>query len=645
MMKRGAPTSLIKTLKSLVRKGTKEPMPGQVKPMLCTLVKTPVTQEGYIHEIKWDGYRLLGYCNKSVVRFDSRSGLDYTAKYPPLVSALKKLKHDLILDGEAVVLNASGNPDFDALQKFNGSNDPIVFYAFDILWIDGYNLMELSLLERKEILSLLLSGNEIIRYSEHFSDGVALYEQIKQMELEGIVSKKATSPYNPGERGTNWYKTPTEIRQEFVIGGWIESDKNRPFRSLLFGAYKGTQLEWIGHAGGGFRESEMPAIMGKLKPLEIRSSPFSNEVDTDGKAHWVKPQLVGNFKFATWTKSGRIRKPAIFLGFRNDKKSTQVVREVPAVQKTVDEVSKTASAKPRAAVKKPSKKLSSMAASNWPVIENQEIKNEEDFDIGDCKVTINNVDRQVWKNISKANLIEYYHAVSAYLLPHIADRPQSLHIKPVNANAPGLYIKDMEGRTPECGEVFSVTRKHKAAGKRSQIDYLVANNEATLLYMVNLGCIDINPWTSRTSSAESPDYLIIDLDPSDDDFRKAIETAKAAKEVFDTKKLKAFVKTSGKTGIHLYIPCRGFTFREARAVAEQICDEINQLVPQITTTEVSISNRGNKLYIDPNQNDFADTVAAPYSVRPFHHPSVSTPIDWKELKTSLDPLQFDIHTI
>jgi bifunctional non-homologous end joining protein LigD len=220
-----------------------------------------------------------------------------------------------------------------------------------------------------------------------------------------------------------------------------------------------------------------------------------------------------------------------------------------------------------------------------------------------------------------------------------------LHVKHIKPTAPGLYIKDMEGRQPDCADIFTVKRKHKKKGKRDVIDYLVCNNEATLLYMVNLGCIDINPWTSKTTNYLYPDFIIIDLDPSDNDFKKVIETAKAAKQVFDKHKLKAFPKLSGKTGIHLYVPCTGFTFPKARVIALHICKEIHELVPEITTTEVTISKRGNKLYIDPNQNDEADTVAAPYSVRPFHHPSVSTPLEWKEINDKLDPLKFDMHNI
>lgn len=262
---------------------------------------------------------------------DSRSALDYTKKYPPVAEALKQLNHDVVLDGEVVVFNEVGLPDFDALQLYNGHNSPISYCVFDILWLDGYNLMLLPLIERKEILKNLVKGNKILKFSDSFDDGEALYQLMLEKNLEGIVAKKRNSTYQAGVRGYDWLKTPTRKRQEFVIGGWAESENGRAFRSLLFGAYEGKKLRWIGRSGGGYKQKEMPGILKQLKALETDESPFDNKVlDTKGATvHWVKPQLVANFEFATWTKSGRIRKPATFLGFRKDKKPTQVVREIP----------------------------------------------------------------------------------------------------------------------------------------------------------------------------------------------------------------------------------------------------------------------------------------------------------------------------
>ena len=314
-----------------IKKGRKTPIPSRVAPMLCTLTREPADDPSYLYEVKWDGYRIISYINKGKVSLDSRSAKDYTGRYPVLIEALQRLGHNAVIDGEVVVFNETGMPDFDALQRYNGHSTPITYCVFDLLWLDGYNLMLLPLITRKHLLHELIRDQPVFRFSESFDNGPQLYQEMLRRNLEGIVAKKKDSAYVPDARGMDWLKTPTRKRQEFVIGGWAESDKNRSFKSLLFGAYNKGKLEWIGRSGGGYKEKEMPDILKELKRLETSRSPFINPVlDTKGAVtHWVKPQLVANFEFATWTKSGRIRKPATFLGFRNDKKPTQVVREVP----------------------------------------------------------------------------------------------------------------------------------------------------------------------------------------------------------------------------------------------------------------------------------------------------------------------------
>lgn len=623
----------------LKKRGIKKAMPTSVKPMLCTLTKEVIPDDDYLYEVKWDGYRIISYITGSKVRMDSRSALDYTKKYPPVAKALKELGHDAVLDGEVVVFNEEGKPDFDALQTFNGHETSINYCVFDILWLDGYNLLGLPLTDRKAILKELVEDNDILRFSESFDDGEALYQQALDLDLEGIVAKRRDSSYVPNARDNRWLKTPTRKRQEFVIGGWAESDKSRSFRSLLFGAYNSEgELEWIGRSGGGYKQKDMPGILKQLQKFEIGKSPFNNKIlDTKGaKIHWVKPELVANFEFATWTKSGRIRKPATFLGFRLDKKATAVVREVPLSDEQEEQV------KDEPKVKE---LIEAAADSNWPKIINKKIKSERDFEFGGHAVTINNIEQEIWRGITKARLITYYHGICPYILPHLKDRPLSLHIKQDGANAPGFYIKDMEGHAPEYLEIFSDQRRHKKKGKRDEIDYAVCNNEAGLLYLINLGNIDLNPWSSRISSPQEPDFISIDLDPSDEDFGKAIKTAQAAKKIFEKYELQSLVKTSGKTGMHLFLPCQGFTYPQARTIAEKICDLVCGAVPDIATTDVTIDHRGTKLFVDPSQNDYADTLASAYSVRPYKHPSVSAPLEWKEVKDKLDPGKFTMDTI
>ncbi len=628
-------------LMNLLKNGKKAKFLSDVKPMLCSLIKEPFDDPEFLYEVKLDGYRIIAYVQNGKVVLSSRSGLDYTKRYPAIEKQLSQLNFDVILDGELVAMNKEGRPDFDALQKNNGK-DPLVFYLFDILWCKGFDVMDLPLTDRKEILSKAIPFNDVMRFSDSFDEGIQLFELIKKQDMEGIVAKRRTSKYEPGKRGNDWLKVPTEKRQEFVIGGWTESDSAAPFASLLFGYYENGKLMYQGHAGGGYKGRQKEKIMEKLAPLEIKKSPFANEVDTDRKVHFVKPELVANIKFATYTSSGKIRKPAIFLGFREDKKPEQVVEEktVPPI-----EVEKETHSEESTENDQSKEEIKATEESNWKLIKNQKITSKDSVSIDGEKVMLTNVEKELWKGITKADLIEYYHSVSSYILPYLKDRAESLHIKNIKATAPGFYIKDMEGNQPEWAEIFTTPRKHPKKGKRNTIDYLVCNDEATLLYMINLGCIDINPWTSRIENYQQPDFIIIDLDPSDNDFKKVIKTSLAAKEIFDKLKLKTFPKTSGKTGMHLFIPCEKISFPEARKIAEEICKQINLIVPEITTTEITVSNRGDKLYIDPNQNDEADTVAAVYSVRPAPAPTVSTPLEWKEINDNLDPGKFHIHTI
>lgn len=627
---------LLRQVRRSLKDAVPSAMPQALKPMLATLIREPFNDPDWLFEIKWDGYRALGYISDTGVQLRSRSNLPFHHIYGPVTDALEQWGIPAVIDGEIIVMNEEGRSDFDALQRWQTSREgQLAFYVFDILWLDGINLMQETLEKRKDILKKLVPENSLIKFSDSIGEyGVDFFQVVKSNGLEGIVAKKKNSQYEPGKRTPNWLKMPTEIRQEFVIGGWTESESNRPFRSLLFGYYEDGKLINAGHAGGGFKESEMPQILAKLRNLETLKNPFANKVETETKAHWVKPELVAEIKYATLTSGGKIRKPAIFLGFREDKQPMEVRKEV-------------ASDEPHESKKKTKHNTDTEAASesNWPVIEAQPVSSEGNFEIEGQQLRLTNIENELWRGITKARLIQYYHTVAPLMLPHCMGRPLSLHIKHRGPMAPGLYIKDMEGRRPAWAEIFSMNRKHKKKGGRDRIDYLVCNSEASLLYTVNLGCIDINPWTSKAAHPDQPDFIIIDLDPSDNDFSKVLESALAAKDLFSENKITAFPKTSGKTGMHLYLPCSGLGFPEARTIAENICLGIHALVPAITTTEVSISRRGNRLYLDPNQNDFADTVAAAYSVRPYHVPAVSTPLEWKEIRPGLDPGSFNLNTI
>jgi bifunctional non-homologous end joining protein LigD len=672
-----------KTSKPAVRKK----MPDHIEPMLCTLVDKPPVDEDYVFEIKWDGYRIIAYVEKGNVRLQSRGGKDYTARYPLVVQELAMLGRDMILDGEVVVFGEDGIPDFGALQKYNGKTDPITYCLFDLLWRDGVSLMDEPLVKRKNELQKLLPASEVLRYSESFEDGPALFAAMQERGLEGIVAKRKDSPYLPDNRGYAWLKVPTRIRQEFVIGAYAESENGRAFKSLLFGAYnEDGELEWIGRSGGGYKHKEMPAILEKLKKLEIKKSPFFNKIlDIKGAVlHYVKPVLVANFEFSAWTESGRIRKPATFLGFRSDKDPASVLREVPktvrgklvkkstpAVRKAVAEATpvheqspvdeNTAAAKVVKVYHKPAAKQRYLnEGSSWKRVDEEQRDAEwMDFELPHCIIPVHNLERELWKDIPKGKLMIYYNENASLIIPYLHDRPQSLNLKLTNAGGPTTFLKDMEGRQPDCVQVFRTEREIAKKGKRNVIDYLVVNNDEALLYMVDLGCIDLNPWSSRVSSPREPDYMWLDLDPTiptglsktdlrkaeDEGFAKAIETAMAAKEVLKKRKLVSFVKTSGKTGIHIYVPCIGFNNDLVTDLAYKLAEEINALVPDVTTLARSVAHRGRNVYIDPEQNYYTKTLAAPYCVRPYHEPLVSTPLDWREVKSSLDRYAFNLQTI
>jgi bifunctional non-homologous end joining protein LigD len=298
--------------------------------------------------------------------------------------------------------------------------------------------------------------------------------------------------------------------------------------------------------------------------------------------------------------------------------------------------------------------------SGWQRVDEEQKEAEwTDFKMENCTIPVHGLEREIWEGVPKGKLLIYYSTIADTILPYLKDRPQSLNLKLTHAGGPRTFIKDMEKRQPDCAEVFTDKRRVKKAGKRSTIDYLVCNNLETLIYLVDLGCVDVNTWASTTQHINEPTYLWLDLDPTIDSslkgkalesaetkgFAKAVEVALACKKILDKHKLTAFIKTSGKTGLHIYIPCSGFSFAEARALAYQLADEAHALAPKTSTRHESIAHRGDAVYIDAGQNDYADTLAAPYSIRPYHAPLVSAPLDWKEVKKGLDRYAFTIDSI
>jgi bifunctional non-homologous end joining protein LigD len=604
--------------------GKRSPFPELIMPMLATRITKPFDDKEWIYEVKYDGYRVIGYADGANTKLTSRNGKALTKQFKGVNDRLSRIGHKAVFDGEVVVLNDKGLPDFEKLQNYQ-SLDPseLLYYVFDILWLDGHSLMDLPLIKRKEMLKRVVDGHDGLVYCDHIEEeGKSLFRSVMDLGLEGIVAKKKDSTYSPDKRVNTWLKIPTEERQEFVIGGWTESD-TRAFRSILFGAYKDEKLYYIGHTGGGFKDKEMKSILAKLKKLETRKKPFVNEVETDDKIHWIKPELIAEIKFATWTKSGKIRKPAIFLGFREDKTADQVQAETEMAKEVIEKSSG-----------KDKIKKQEATDSNWPEIEAEKILSRNELVINDRKIELINIEKYLWKplKVTKADLINYYIQVSDLILPYLIDRAESMHLKPNGAVAPGLYIKDMEGHGPAWLKTWTIDRLKKVKGKRDQIEYLVCNDLPSLVYMINLGCIDINPWLSTIDSADNPDFCLLDLDPSGTHFEDVFEVALVIKQVLDKIKAKAFVKTSGKTGMHICIPLgKKYSYKESLAFAEIIAQEAHKIAPKKITLNRNVSQRGTKVYIDCYQNIKQQTMAAAYSVRPFNAPTVSVPLTWEEL--------------
>jgi bifunctional non-homologous end joining protein LigD len=628
---------IISLLKSLG--AVRSEFPDRIEPMLATKMREPFDDDDFIYELKWDGYRIIGYKNGKNVSLRSRSNQEFSASYSSIAESLRQLPFKFVVDGEVVMLDKNGLPSFDDLQQVRTLGTSSLSYCiFDLIWCEGYDLRNLPLTTRKDVLEQVMaiaSASNLKYYPYLSAKGKELFRTVQEQGLEGIVAKRADSRYKAGERSTKWLKIQTKIRQEFVIGGWTESESGRPFRSLLFGYYnENEQFVYYGHSGSGYTDKRMKEIFAKIRKLEIKKRPFINDPERSTKAHWVKPVLVAEFEYATTTRSGKIRKPAVFKGFRTDKKAIEIKLDEPAQL-------------PGASVTTGNKKKKQSIQnehSNWPELEQSfGGTTQNELTVEKHRLILNGIEKELWHGVTKADLINYYISVADYILPHLRKRPLSLHIKHNGVYNEGMYIKGMEGRQPEWMETFEIKRKHRQSGRPAIIDYAVCNDKPSLIYLVNLGCIDLNPWSSRVESYENPDYLVIDLDPTNGPFGEVVDAAKISKMVLDNLGLTAFPKTSGKTGIHIVIPVEPvFTFTQARKIVSVLCAAIQEQVPEITTISDSISQRNNKVFLDDNQNDFADTIASAYSVRPFHAPFVSMPFEWKELNSSLQPSDFTI---
>jgi bifunctional non-homologous end joining protein LigD len=630
---------------AILKRAPKSKMPVGIKPMLATLVDEPFDDPNWVYEVKWDGYRALGFINKGEIELLSRNNKTFNEKFYPIYQVLQKWKINVVVDGEILVLNEKGISNFGDLQNWRSEADgDLVYYIFDLLWYEGKNLMQLPLTERQAVLKEILPENDDhIRISKVFNaKGTEFFNVAERMGLEGIIAKKGDSTYSPDIRSKEWLKIKVHKRQEAIITGYTKNeDTSKQFSSLLLGVYENGVLQYAGKVGTGFSDKVQKKMMAQFKPLITDKSPFETIPDVNkpsrfrphppkAKATWLKPELVCEVTFSEVTSDGVFRHPS-FQGMREDKKAKDVIREKP-VHTTVI-VKETGQETTHNDAITPPKRQSRKTLLN-PKDETQ-VRNICGHDL---KFT--NLSKTYWPEdkVTKRDMFNYYYQAAEYILPYLKDRPLSLNRFPGGIHGPSFYQKDVKDKAPDWAKTFPYTtsdNEHK--------EYLVGTDEASLLWMASLGCIEMNPWFSRVQSPDNPDYCVIDLDPDKNTFDQVIETALEFKKILDAIDVPSWCKTSGSTGMHIYIPTEAkYTYDQTQMFARILVDIVHKQFPDYTSLERMVAKRKGKMYLDFLQNRPGATIAGPYSLRPKIGATVSMPLHWDEVKPGLTMKDFTI---
>lgn len=648
-------TEITAEVKALLKKGKKSKIPIGMTPMLATLVDEPFDDPEWIYEVKWDGYRALGFSLKNGdVQLLSRNNKQFNDKFYPIFKLMQSWKLDIVVDGEILVINEKGVSNFEKLQNWRSEADgELVYYVFDLIWYDGKDLTGLPLTERQAILAQVLPQNDDrIRMGKVFTaKGTDFFEAATKMGLEGIIAKKSDSLYVKNNRSTDWLKIKVKLRQEVVIAGFTKNEGTaKQFSSLLLGVYDNGYLHYVGKVGTGFNDKDQKKMMAQFEPLITEKSPFTEIPDLNkpsrfrpnppnAKATWLKPELVCEVAFTEVTGDGVFRHPS-FQGMREDKKATDVVREVAVETKAVVqmEIPEPAETKPvqqdqHATAIRPPKSGGRKTLLN-PKDETQVRK------INGHELKFTHLSKLYWPedNVTKRDMFNYYYQVADFILPYLKDRPMSLNRFPGGIHANSFYQKDVKGKAPEWAETFPYTTSDGEAK-----EYLLGNDEAALMWMASLGCIEMNPWFSRSQSPDNPDYCVIDLDPDKNTFDQVIQVAQIVKEVLDQMEVPGYAKTSGSTGMHIYIPLAAkYTYDQSQMFAKIIVNLVHQQVPEFTTLERMVAKRDGKMYLDFLQNRPGATIAGPYSLRPKPGATVSMPLDWEEVRAGMSMKDFTI---
>jgi bifunctional non-homologous end joining protein LigD len=607
----------------------KAPLPDALEPQLATAAKVPPSGPSWVHEVKHDGYRMLCRIDNGEARMISRSAKDWTADFPAVVRALARLPvRSAWIDGEVVALDARGRSSFQRLQNaLDGGMHDLTFLAFDLLYLDGYDLREVALGERKRLLEKLLSGGYAgVKYSGHFAvPGADFLESVRALGLEGVVSKRVDLPYRPG-RGPAWQKAKCLRRQEMVIGGFTDPEGSRQgFGALLLGVHEPDgRLRYSGKVGTGFDDATLAKLRRRLDALVRKEPAFHNPPrGADARrAHWVEPALVAEVEFSEWTDDGTLRHPS-FVGLRADKPATQVVRE--------DEPAPAAAAAPAAGPTAASSRSTARAA--------------KDSDANAVAgVALTHPDKLLYPDagLTKRDLARYYATVAERMLPHVGHRPLTLLRCPDGWKKACFYQKNADASVSD-----AISRVRIDDGDGGESLYMMAESRTALVALLQLGVLEIHPWGSRAGRLGHPDRLIFDLDPDDDtawdDLRDA---AHLVRTLLDNIGLPAFLKTTGGKGLHVVTPIEPTVrWEDAKAFTKAVAELLERTFPDRFTSKLLKVSRRGKIFIDYLRNAEGATAIGAYSTRARANAPVSTPLAWDELERDVRFDHFNVRNV
>ena len=614
-------------------------MPAAIEPMMATLADKPPRGNDWLFEVKWDGVRAIAFIDSEELRLQARSGQRCERQYPELAVIPHQIAaRQAVLDGELAVLDTKGvarfhliqpriaNADANAVAHLSRST-PVVYFVFDLLYLDGYDLRNVHLSERRRLLEQVVTPNELVRISGAFpAAGEEMLAAAAEHGLEGVVAKRTDSCYE-SKRSREWLKIKIVNEQEFVIGGFTEPQGERQyFGALVLGAYEGGKLLWVGNVGTGFDQKTLAAVSQRLKPLITNECPFAERPVPDRGMTWVRVELVCQVKFTEWTQDRRLRAP-VFLGLRDDVKPRQVRQESPEAP---DEGSQERDTEPDLRPE--------LLAPDFFSKDEKEATRE----IGGRTLKFTNLNKVYYPDdgYAKRDVLNYYVAIADLILPHLKDRPLSLKRYPDGITKEYFFQKNVR----EAFAPWLRTELIESEHNHGPIKYAFADDRASLLYLVNLGCIDQNPWLSRAPTLDNPDFILIDLDPQECPFDKIVDAALLVKQLLDQIGLSGYPKTTGGDGMHVYIPVEPvYSYEGTRRFAEVIASLAFDQKPELFTTPRSVSKRQkNRVYFDYLQNGKSKTIAAPYVLRAYPGAPVATPLEWGEVRHGLLPEHFNI---